>query len=117
MKYLETNPEFYKKAAAIAVPITLQNLITIGINMMDTIMLGSLGETALSASSLANQFINLFHICCMGIGMGAAVLTARYWGKKDMYSLKMAITIAIRFCLVFASVFSVYAGDDSAPLF
>ena len=45
MKYLETNPEFYKKAAAIAIPITLQNLITIGINMMDTIMLGSLGET------------------------------------------------------------------------
>lgn len=110
MKYLETNPEFYKKAAAIAVPITLQNLITIGINMMDTIMLGSLGETALSASSLANQFINLFHICCMGIGMGAAVLTARYWGKKDMYSLKMAITIAIRFCLVFASVFTALAA-------
>ena len=61
---------FYKQVAAIALPISLQSLITIGVNMMDTIMLGRLGETALSASSLANQFINIFHICCMGMGMG-----------------------------------------------
>lgn len=110
MKYFETNPEFYKKAAGIAIPVTLQNLITIGINMMDTIMLGRLGEVALSASSLANQFINLFHICCMGIGMGAAVLTSRYWGRQDRVSLKMAITIALRFCFVFALIFTLAAA-------
>lgn len=70
--------EFYKTVAVIAIPISLQSLITIGVNMMDTIMLGSMGEVALSASSLANQFINIFHICCMGIGMGASVLTSRF---------------------------------------
>ena len=91
-------------------PITLQNLITIGINMMDTIMLGALGETALSASALANQFINLFQICCMGIGMGAAVLTSRYWGARDRTSLKMAITVALRVCLLFASLFTLVSA-------
>ena len=110
MKYLETDRSFYKDVVTIAVPITLQNLITIGINMRDTIMLGALGETALSASALANQFINLFQICCMGIGMGAAVLTSRYWGARDRTSLKMAITVALRVCLLFASLFTLVSA-------
>lgn len=98
--------EFYKKAAGIAIPITMQSMITIGVNMMDTIMLGSLGEVAISASSLANQFINLFHICCMGMGMGASVLTARFWGRKDLLSLKKSITIMLRLCVVLATLFA-----------
>ena len=69
--------QFYKQVVAIALPISAQSLITIGVNMTDTVMLGKLGETALSASSLANQFISIFQICCMGIGMGASVLTSR----------------------------------------
>lgn len=98
--------QFYRTVATVAVPISLQGLITIGVNMMDTIMLGSLGETALSASSLANQFINIFHICCMGIGMGASVLTSRFWGMQDKHSLRKAITIMLRLCLVIASLFT-----------
>lgn len=98
--------EFYKKVAAIAIPISLQSLITIGVNMMDTIMLGKLGETALSASSLANQFISIFQICCMGIGMGASVLTSRFWGMKDNSSLKKAVTIMFRLCFLFGLLFT-----------
>ena len=73
---------FYMKVLAMALPIALQSLVTIGVNMLDTIMVGRLGEEALSASSLANQFINIYHIFCMGIGMGASVLVSRYWGMK-----------------------------------
>ena len=100
------DPGFYKKSAAIAVPIALQSMITMGVNMMDTIMVGRLGENALSAVSLANQFIMLFQICCMGMGMGAAVLTARFWGRKDLTSLKQAVTIMYRFCLLIATAFA-----------
>ena len=98
--------EFYKTVAVIAIPISLQSLITIGVNMMDTIMLGSMGEVALSASSLANQFINIFHICCMGIGMGASVLTSRFWGMQDKDSLRKTITIMYRLCFVFGLLFT-----------
>ncbi|MFR6145386.1 MATE family efflux transporter [Neglectibacter timonensis] len=98
--------EFYKTVAVIAIPISLQSLITIGVNMMDTIMLGSMGEVALSASSLANQFINIFHICCMGIGMGASVLTSRFWGMQDKDSLHKTITIMYRLCFVFGLLFT-----------
>ncbi len=98
---------FYKQVAGIAIPIALQGLITTGVNMMDTIMIGVIGETQLSAVSLANQFINIFHIFCMGIGMGASVLVARYYGMKDQHSLKSTVSIMLRLCLSMASLFCV----------
>lgn len=105
MKLFVKDMTFYKRAAAIAVPISLQTLITIGVNMMDTVMVGTLGETALSATALANQFVNIFQICCMGVGMGASVLTARFWGMKDIGSLKKTITIMLRLCMGLAFLF------------
>lgn len=104
--YLGTK-EFYKKVALIAIPIAAQSLINIGVNLMDTVMLGDMGETQLSASSLANQFVMVFQICCMGVGMGASVLTSRFWGMGDMKSLKKAITVMIRFGMAIALLFTV----------
>ncbi|MCR5398412.1 MAG: MATE family efflux transporter [Lachnospiraceae bacterium] len=105
-KYLGTK-DFYIRVFAIALPIALQSLISIGVNMMDTVMLGTLGETALSASALANQFITIYQICCMGIGMGASVLVSRFWGMKDMVSLKKSVTIMLRLCVGFGLIFAI----------
>lgn len=100
------NLAFYRTVGFIAAPIILQNLITIGVNMVDTIMLGSYGEVQLSGASLANEFIHIFHILCMGIGGGAAVLTAQYWGANDGVALKRTITIMLRFCIAIALMFT-----------
>ena len=120
--------EFYKKVLKIAVPISAQSLITVGVNLMDTVMLSDFGDAQLAASAQAGSFISLFQIFCMGIGMGASVLTARYWGMKEMPSLKKAITIMLRFLMVFAGVFtlatiffpdeimSIYARDEGATV-
>lgn len=105
MRLFIKDKNFYKKAAAIAIPISLQSLIVIGVNMTDTIMVGSLGENALSGTALANQFITIFHIGCMGISMGASVLTSRFWGMKDIASLKKTITIMLRFCILLSLLF------------
>ena len=96
---------FYKKLIYIAVPVALQQLITVGINLMDTIMLSSMGDAQLSAASLAGQFVNMFQIFCMGISMGASVLTARYWGMQDIHSLRKTVTIMLRFASVFVLAF------------
>ena len=98
---------FYRNVVKIAVPVVLQSLITIGVNMMDTLMLGSYGELQLSGSSLANEFINIFQIMCMGMGYGAAVLTAQYWGAQNIAAFKKVVTIMLRICLVVAALFSV----------
>jgi len=97
---------FYRTVVKIAIPISLQSMITIGVNMMDNIMVGSLGETALSAVSLSNAFIHVFQIFCMGIGMGASVLTSRYWGMQDLTSLRKVVTIMLRLVLGIGGVFT-----------
>lgn len=107
MRYIETDKQFYKKVLTIAVPLSAQSIITTGVNLVDTIMLAQLGETALSASTLGNQFIMLFTFLCMGISMGSSVLTSRFWGAKDIVSLKKVITIALRFGAALALVFTV----------
>ena len=98
---------FYKKVLKIAVPIALQGLITTGVNMMDTVMVGAIGETELSAVSLANQFITIFHILCMGIGMGASVLVSRYYGMGDKSSLNKTVSIMLRLCVGMAFLFCI----------
>ena len=100
---------FYKMALAISIPIIMQSMITIGINMIDTLMVGQLGELPLSATSLANEFINIYHILCMGMGYGAAVLTAQYWGSQDIDALKKIVTIMLRLCVSIAVIFTVAA--------
>lgn len=100
-------PEFYKLVAKIAIPIALQSLITTGVNMMDTLMISALGETQLSAVSLANQFIMLFQGCCMGIGMGASVLVSRYYGMREPEAIRKTLAIMLRLCLGIGAVFCV----------
>ena len=108
MQIFVRDKKFYKATLKIAVPIVLQSMITIGVNMIDTLMVGTLGEIPLSGSSLANEFINLFHILCMGMGGGAAVLTSQYWGAKDIPSFKKVTTIMLRLCLAIAAVFTAF---------
>lgn len=98
---------FYRLLIGLAFPIVCQNIITIGVNITDTLMLGALGETQLSASSLATQFVNMFQTFVMGTSMGASVLVARYWGMGESKSLKMTITIMFRIILALASLFFV----------
>lgn len=106
-KFYVKDKGFYKTVAKIAIPVALQGLITSGVNLMDTVMVGALGETELSAVSLANQFINIFHIFCMGIGMGASVLVARYFGMRDRSAMQKTVTIMLRLCVGLAALFSV----------
>ncbi len=112
-KLIVNDSSFYRKVIKLATPIALQSLISIAVNMLDTIMLGMLGEAELSATSLANSFIGIYHIFCMGIGMGASVLISRYWGMKSTepekadLSLKKSICIMIKITVTLALLFAI----------
>ena len=66
---LITSGSYYKTVLRIAIPIALQNLITISTGMMDTLMLGKADNTGvfLSASSLANQPFFILTLMCFGL--------------------------------------------------
>lgn len=112
MQLFVRDKSFYRLLVALALPVAAQQLITVGVNMMDNIMLGRLGEVQMSGASLANQFIMLFQCACMGIGMGASVLVSRFWGMKAQQSLQksvkimllLTVAVALLFCAVTAAV-------------
>lgn len=81
-QYIITDKAFYMRALLLILPVVLQSCINQGVNMMDTIMVGRLGEIAISASSLANQFYLIFTFLCMGISAGGLVLASQYWGAE-----------------------------------
>ena len=81
---LITDRLFYQKVLSIMLPVALQQTINMGVNMLDTMMLGQMGEVQISASSLANQYYNFFTIFCMGIIGGSSVLAAQYWRARDL---------------------------------
>ena len=101
-KLFVRNKRFYWLLISLALPVVFQNMITIGVNIVDTMMLGSYGEIQLSASSLANDFINLFQFLCMGVGSGAAVLTFQYYGRQDFSNVKKTVTLMLRFITLIA---------------
>lgn len=49
------NTQFYKKLFAIAIPITLQQLIISSLNLIDTFMISSLTKEAIAGVGAANK--------------------------------------------------------------
>lgn len=110
--YIETDRGFYKQLLVMALPLAAQNIITMGVNLVDNMMVGTLpnAETAMSATTLANQYIALFQFCIMGISMGSSVLTARFYGASDSGALKQTVTIALRIALVMSALVAAFTG-------
>ena len=91
------DPGFYRRVLVIMLPVAIQQAINMGVNMLDTMMLGSFGEMQLSASSLANQYYNFFTIFCMG--------NTKHQGTKERIEKmkcgcwqKIAVVLAVATC-------------------
>ncbi len=107
---------FYKSVLALVLPMAVQNLINVGISSLDVIMLGKVGETVLSASSLANQIQFIMTMIFFGVTSGACVLTAQYWGKGDRRTIEKVIGIALRISLTTGLLFTLAVLLFPAPL-
>ncbi|MFI3213289.1 MAG: MATE family efflux transporter [Eubacteriales bacterium] len=98
--FIKKDVELWKMMITIALPIAFQNLLSSLTQMMDTIMLGELGDIPLTASSLANQVFFIFSLFIFGISGGGAILTAQYWGKKELEPIKTIMMTILRIVMV-----------------
>lgn len=101
------NKSFLLGAIAIILPIALQNVISYGVNLMDSVMLGQLGDVAISAANLGGQPFFLLTMFGFGIASGANVMIAQYWGKNDMDHIRMVMGFAIRLVFFVSLAFTV----------
>ena len=98
---------FLKKMLLIAVPIMLQNLVSSSLNMVDTIMIGKLGEVEIAAVGIANQYFFLFHMIILGLSAGCSVFISQYWGMKDFKNIKRIIGLGLLSAIVASIVFMI----------
>ncbi len=87
---------FYKSILSIAIPVALQNLINFSVNLIDTLMIGSLGENSLSGVNLAGQLFFISMIINMGICEGGNILISQFYGKGDIPSIRKIYPIVYR---------------------
>ena len=101
MKKMLKDKDFLRMLILIALPIAAQNLISFAIQMADTVMLGALGQTQLTAASLANQPFFVFTVLTFGLASGASVLNAQYWGKGQVEPIRLVTALVIKVAFVF----------------
>lgn len=97
---------FYKTLLFISLPVIIQHIISIGLNMIDTIMVSKLGEDAITAVGLGNRFYFIFSTICFGIFSGASIFIAQYWGAGDTKSIKKVFGIDLIIGIFLSFIFS-----------
>lgn len=100
---------FLKSMLAIAIPIALQNLITSSLNMVDTLMISSLGQASIAAVGLANQLFFFYILISFGINSGSSIFIAQFWGKEDIPSIRKVLGLAVSISTVVGIIFTFVA--------
>ena len=100
------NDSFYRHIFKLVLPIVLQNLLSAAVSSADVVMLNYVGQSSISAVSLASQYAAVLFMVFYGLGTGVTILCAQYYGKGDMQAIQVLEGIAMRFSLIFAVIFA-----------
>ncbi len=100
---------FYSKIWKLVLPIIIQNLLSAAVSSADVVMLNYVGQSSISAVSLASQYASVLFMVFYGLGTGATILCAQYYGKGDMRAIQVVEGIALRFSMLISLAFAALA--------
>ena len=106
MKKLFRDKGFFLTILTLVIPITLQNLISSSLNMVDNLMIGKLGENAIAAVGLVNQYFFIFMLCLSGINAGAGIFMSQFWGRKDTLNIRRMLGLDLILSIIASVIFS-----------
>lgn len=89
--------DFYSQIFKLAIPIIIQNLLSAAVNSADVIMLNYVGQSSISAVSLAANYSSILFMVYYGLGTGASLLCSQYSGKNNLQAIHAVEGIALRF--------------------
>ena len=96
---------FYRQAAAIALPIVVQNAITNFVSMLDNIMVGQLATAQISAVNIVNNnLLFIFMLCIWGASAGAGIFTTQFHGSGDLEGIRYTFRYKLLTCLLLCVV-------------
>ena len=96
MLKLRDGRSVYRALFTLAIPISLQNLITFAVGFADNLMVGTLRNTAISAVYMGTQVQTFLTMMINGLSGAMLILIAQYWGKRDLTSIRRIAAIALR---------------------
>jgi len=101
--------DFYNTLLRLAIPIATQQLVMNALNAVDVLMVGQLGETAVAAVGLAGQVFFLMTLFLFGVGSGAAIFSAQFWGRGDLANVRRILGLALILAVTGSALFSLVA--------
>ena len=101
---------FYRKLLTLALPILFQNLITNSLGLVDTFMVGTMGEGPLAGVTLANIPVFVVQLMMFGIQSGSSVLISQYRGKGDTQAICRVMGIGMYAAGAIGLVFALIMG-------
>lgn len=107
IKLTEDSRRFYSQIFKLVLPIVIQNLLSAAVNSADVVMLNYVGQSSISAVSLASQYSSVLFMVYYGLGTGVTMLCAQYYGKGDMKAIQIVEGIAMRFSLILSVIWAV----------
>lgn len=103
--WLVKDKAFYKRLFALALPMAGQSILTFAVGLADNIMVGQIGDLALSGVYMANQWMTMLQQFIHGFMTAALVIATQYWGKKDTDSIKTILAITAKIAAVTGLLF------------
>ena len=88
---------FYRAVLIILLPLVIQQGITSAVNLLDNLMVGSLGEESLSAVSVVNQILMVFNLTIFGGLSGVSIFGAQFAGKGDVDGMRQSFRTKMYF--------------------
>ena len=85
---LTRDRDFYKGFFSVWSVLVLHNIITLGVNLLDNVMVSAYSESAMAGVSAVNQVQFLFQQLMLGAGDAVVVLGSQYWGQKRTEPIK-----------------------------
>ncbi len=95
---------FYKRVFVLTIPIMIQQGITNFVNMLDNVMVGTVGQAQSTGVAVSNQLMFVFNLCIFGAISGAGIFTAQYFGNNDFEGVKQTFRFKIIFCVLLSVV-------------
>ncbi|HWP80903.1 MAG TPA: MATE family efflux transporter [Candidatus Acidoferrum sp.] len=97
---------FMRTLLTLALPIIIQFFLTSCVNMLDTLMIGRVGENELAAVGVAGRLYYLFHLTIAGVSAGCAVFMSQFWGKEDTAGIRRVVGVGLCGILFFSAIFT-----------
>ena len=86
---------FFRRVLGIAVPVTLQAMLQSSFSIVDQIMIGQLGSTAIAGAGLAGKFISIYSVIISAVGTVAGIMIAQYLGREDRAEVRRSFFLNI----------------------